>query len=90
MSYSSQPYMPGGFQVMPPAIKTIILANVAVFFLQIMLQNSPFGGMLTAAGALWPVASNNPDGLSFQIWQPLTHMFMHLPKIGRASCRERV
>jgi membrane associated rhomboid family serine protease len=77
MSYQNQPYSPGGFQVMPPAIKTIILANVAVFLLQTLLQNSPFGGLITAAGALWPVASANQDGLSFQIWQPVTYMFLH-------------
>jgi membrane associated rhomboid family serine protease len=58
---------------MPPAIKTIILANVAVF----LLQSSPIGAFFTAAGALWPVASQNQDGLSFQVWQPLTYMFLH-------------
>lgn len=77
MSYSSQPYSPGGFQVMPPAIKTIILANAAVFMLQVLLENSSFGGLITAACALWPVASQNQDGLSFQIWQPFTYMFLH-------------
>ena len=73
MNYNNQPYSPGGFQVMPPAIKTIILANVAVFLFQI----SPFGAFITAAGALWPLASENQVGVSFQIWQPGTYMFLH-------------
>lgn len=77
MSYSNQPYSPGGFQLMPPAIKTILMANIAIFLLQIIMQNSSLGGLLTAAGALWPIASHNQDGLSFQIWQPLTYMFLH-------------
>jgi len=73
MSYHDQPYSPVGFQVMPPAIKTIIIANVAVF----LFQASPLGGMLTTLGALWPVASDNTGGAGFQIWQPLTYMFLH-------------
>lgn len=77
MSYYNQPYSPGGFQLMPPAIKTILMANIAIFLLQILMQNSSLGGLLTAAGALWPIASNNQDGLSFQIWQPVTYMFLH-------------
>jgi len=62
---------------MPPAIKTILMANIAIFLLQIIMQNSSLGGLLTAAGALWPIASNNQDGLTFQIWQPVTYMFLH-------------
>ncbi|MBN1279040.1 MAG: rhomboid family intramembrane serine protease [Chlorobiaceae bacterium] len=77
MSPFNQTYSPGGFQMMPPAIKTIIIANIAIFMLQVLLQNSPFSGLITAAGALWPVASANPNGLSFQIWQPFTYMFLH-------------
>ena len=67
MNYS-QPYSPGGFQVMPPAIKAIILLNVAVF----LCQMTPFGENLATLGALWPVGSGN-----FRIWQPLTYMFLH-------------
>ncbi len=64
----SQPYSPGGFQVMPPAIKTIILINVAVFLLQL----TPFGGTLSEFGSLWPIGSPQ-----FRIWQPVTYMFLH-------------
>lgn len=71
MNNYNQPYSPGGFQVMPPAIKTIILINVAVFFLQF----SPFGNILMFFGPLWPVASSGE--YNFQIWQPVSYMFMH-------------
>jgi membrane associated rhomboid family serine protease len=67
MNYS-QPYSPGGFQFMPPAIKTIILINVGIFLLQL----TPFGDAISALGALWPVGSGN-----FRIWQPVTYMFLH-------------
>ncbi|ASQ91512.1 rhomboid family intramembrane serine protease [Prosthecochloris sp. GSB1] len=72
MSYHDQPYSPGGFQVMPPAIKTIILVNVAVFFLQFFSPLAPF---LQFFGALWPVASSGD--YQFQIWQLVSYMFMH-------------
>ena len=65
----TQPFRPGGFQLMPPAIKTIILANVAVF----MLQRLPWGGeLLSAFASLWPIGTGN-----FYIWQPVSYMFMH-------------
>ncbi|NTW64182.1 MAG: rhomboid family intramembrane serine protease [Chlorobiaceae bacterium] len=73
MNNNSQPYSPGGFQVIPPAIKLIILANVAVF----LFQTSGLGPFITAYGALWPINSHNSTGLSFQIWQPVTYMFLH-------------
>jgi membrane associated rhomboid family serine protease len=66
---NTQPYSPGGFQLMPPAIKAIILINVAVFALQVI---TPFGETISYLGALWPVSSVN-----FRIWQPLTYMFLH-------------
>ena len=69
MNYSNQTYSPGGFQFMPPAIKTIILVNVAVFLLQFF---TPFGAIIQELGALWPIGSGN-----FQPWQPLTYMFLH-------------
>lgn len=71
MNNYNQPYTPGGFQVMPPAIKTIILINVAVFFLQF----SPVGNILMFFGPLWPVASSGE--YNFQVWQLVSYMFMH-------------
>ncbi|NTW68432.1 MAG: rhomboid family intramembrane serine protease [Chlorobiaceae bacterium] len=68
MNNSSQPYSPGGFQVIPPAIKAIILVNITVF----LLQTTPFGESVSAIGALWPIGSGN-----FRLWQPVTYMFLH-------------
>lgn len=73
MNNSGRPYSPGGFQFMPPAIKTLIIVNVAVFF----LQTSPFGNFFNATGALWPVGAEHQGGLPFRIWQPVTYMFLH-------------
>jgi len=69
MNQYSQPYRPGGFQLMPPAIKAIIIANIAVFLLQYF---TPLGNFIFIQGSLWPAASEN-----FRIWQPFTYMFMH-------------
>jgi membrane associated rhomboid family serine protease len=65
--------MPGGFQVIPPAIKAIILVNIGVF----LLQSSPAGDVVTTLGALWPIGSHHAGGYGFHFWQPLTYMFMH-------------
>jgi membrane associated rhomboid family serine protease len=65
--------MPGGYQAMPPAVKTIILVNVAVFLAQL----SPLGDLLTTFGALWPLGSHKAGGYGFHLWQPLTYMFLH-------------
>lgn len=65
--------MPGGFQVIPPAIKAIIIANVGVFLLQL----SPMGEMLTYFGSLWPIGSHKAGGYGFHFWQPVSYMFMH-------------
>ncbi|HHE32379.1 MAG TPA: rhomboid family intramembrane serine protease, partial [Chlorobaculum parvum] len=73
MTRYDQPYAPGGFQVMPPAIKTLIIANVAVF----LFQQSQIGPLLTNLGALWPIGSHNLQGYSFHIWQPVTYLFLH-------------
>ncbi len=75
MNSYNQPYRPGGFQVMPPAIKILIIVNILVFF----VTAAP--GLISQAfylyGALWPVASASETGMSFQIWQLVTYMFMH-------------
>ncbi|ANT66015.1 MULTISPECIES: rhomboid family intramembrane serine protease [Prosthecochloris] len=74
MNHYEQTYRPGGFQVMPPGIKAIILANIAVFLVQFA---TPLGQLLYMYGSLWPMASPNPAGPGFQIWQPISYMFMH-------------
>lgn len=54
----------------PPAVRTIIIINVAVWLLQMAAPNL-WGYDLTARIGLWPV------GLGFQPWQLITHMFAH-------------
>ena len=65
--------MPGGFQVMPPAIKAIIIANVIVF----LFQNTAFGPFLTTVGALWPIGAQSAGEYSFHLWQPFSYLFLH-------------
>ena len=51
---------------LPPATQSIILANVAVFLLELTL-----GDRFVAAFALWPI------GPRFQPWQVFTYAFLH-------------
>ena len=75
MNNYNQPYSPGGFQVMPPAIKTLIIINIAVFL--IMYLSAIAYQLFYLYGSLWPIASASETGMSFQIWQLVTYMFMH-------------
>jgi membrane associated rhomboid family serine protease len=54
---------------LPPATQALILANVAIYFLDQLLGNS-----LTYWGALWPVGSGE-----FWPWQIVTYAFLHDP-----------
>lgn len=54
---------------MPPAIKTLIIINVAVFVVQFF---TPLGDFIFSQFSLWPVGTQN-----FRPWQPLTYMFLH-------------
>jgi len=54
------------FRLMPPATRSILIANVLVFLLQ---QLSPY--VMAQLFALWPL------GAGFQPWQLLTYAFMH-------------
>ena len=75
MNNYNQPYSPGGFQVMPPAIKILIIINIAIF---LIMSISGFAkNFFYLYGSLWPIASNNEVGISFQIWQLVTYMFLH-------------
>lgn len=51
---------------LPPVTQSIILANVAVFLLELTL-----GDRFVAAFALWPI------GPRFQPWQVFTYAFLH-------------
>ncbi|MEW5800252.1 MAG: rhomboid family intramembrane serine protease [Bacteroidota bacterium] len=66
----------GGFQFFPPVIKTLLIANGAVFLATIFLGNFRIGEFyfeqfFYQAFALWPL------GYGFGFWQLFTYMFMH-------------
>src|SRR5690349_11613958 len=52
---------------LPPATQALLLANVAVFFLERLIGGAFFGPL-----ALWPVASGE-----FYPWQILSYSFLH-------------
>lgn len=69
----------GGFNLFPPVIKTLIFANVGIFFIEnffLMLLNFdgiPLSKLFTYWLALYPIA----DGSNFQFWQVITYQFLH-------------
>jgi rhomboid family protein len=57
---------------MPPVTQALIIANVAVFLLEMA------GGMsFLSAFALWPPGSGAVVGPQFQLWQLVTYSFLH-------------
>jgi membrane associated rhomboid family serine protease len=64
------------FRSIPPVTRALIIANVAVFGLQLLL-----GDRLIAPFALWPLGSASalgPDsGAGFDLWQLVTYAFLH-------------
>lgn len=56
---------------MPPVTLNLIIANVAVFLLEMAGTVSPDGTF-----ALWPPASG-PLGSNFEAWQLVTYSFLH-------------
>jgi membrane associated rhomboid family serine protease len=57
---------------MPPVTQALLIANVAVFLLEMA------GGMsLFEWFALWPPASGLSAAPSFQLWQLVTYSFLH-------------
>ena len=58
---------------MPAVTRTLLIANVAVFGLQVLTQNA-----FVPAFALWPIASPQyPGAPSFEVWQLVTYGFLH-------------
>ena len=51
---------------LPPATQALLLANVAVFFLERLVGSALFGPL-----ALWPIGPN------FMPWQVVTYAFLH-------------
>jgi membrane associated rhomboid family serine protease len=58
---------------LPPVTRALLLANVAIFALQMLT-----GDMLVVPFGLWPPASPSfPGAPSFEVWQLLTYGFLH-------------
>ena len=61
------------FSAIAPITRTLIVANVAVFGLQLLLS-----GWTLTYGALWPLDSTATSySAPFQVWQLVTYGFMH-------------
>lgn len=60
-------------QRLPAVTRSLLIANVAIFFVQMLT-----GNLLIGPFALWPVASPlYPQAPAFQFWQLLTYGFLH-------------
>ena len=60
-------------QRLPAVTRSLLIANVAIFFVQMLT-----GNLLIGPFALWPVASPLfPQAPAFQVWQLLTYGFLH-------------
>lgn len=64
-------YSPQSFKMLPPVIKNLLIINL-IFFLATMVLERNGLYVITNALALNPIGSGR-----FQLWQPLTYMFMH-------------
>lgn len=72
----NRPSFFGGFQFFPPVIKSLLIANAAVFLGMLFLGNFRLGDFYFEQFfyhefALWPL------GAGFGFWQLFTYMFMH-------------
>ncbi|MPM11977.1 hypothetical protein SDC9_58328 [bioreactor metagenome] len=63
-------YRPGGFSMMPPAVKNLLIINV-IFFLATMLLRDKGVDLYSLLGLSWVESAN------FRPWQFITYMFMH-------------
>ena len=67
---------------LPPVTRALLIANVAIFLLELVPSLHP---LLIAYGALWPVGPSQlaalPHGgavhVGFQFWQLVTYAFLH-------------
>lgn len=71
-----RPSFMGGFRFFPPVIKTLLISNVAVYFLLgffglFKYEGIPLGAIFNNHLPLYPI------GEGFEIWQILTYMFLH-------------
>lgn len=68
---------PRRFSLFPPVIKSLLIANIAVFLVQTVLellsyQGASLDSIATRLFALWPLGSGN-----LYPWQILSYQFMH-------------
>jgi membrane associated rhomboid family serine protease len=68
---------------LPPVTRILLIANVAIFLLELVPSLHPF---LIAYGALWPIgpmhfagytAGGTPVMVGFHFWQMVTYAFLH-------------
>ena len=64
-------YRHSGSSSLPPVVKNLLIVNVLVWLAQVMFQYQE-NYFLDMYGPLYPVQSGY-----FQVWQPITYMFMH-------------
>lgn len=64
-------YRPGGFQILPPVVKNLLIINIA-FFLALNFTGQRGANFLLENFALF-----NWQSPFFKPWQLITHMFMH-------------
>lgn len=71
-----RPSMFGGFSFFPPVIKSLLIANGAVFALMLFLGLFTLDGvpLVRFIGEVFPL---HPLGNGFQPWQLVTYMFLH-------------
>lgn len=71
----------GGFSLFPPVIKTLLITNVVVFFIQILGNEIIVSGNLVLSQILLKYFALIPIGsfsdTSFYPWQLITYQFMH-------------
>jgi membrane associated rhomboid family serine protease len=62
----------------PPVTRALLIANIAIYFLQMLLGDSHPPYPLTVPFALWPLGvSPYSDVAGFQVWQLVTYAFLH-------------
>jgi membrane associated rhomboid family serine protease len=64
-------FRPGGFQMIPPVIKNLIIANVLVFIAQQVFANNPYFDFYNT------FALHDIHSVYFKPYQLITHLFMH-------------
>lgn len=83
--YRQYGYRTSGFFLrMPPAVKFLIIANVVIFFIQIIAGLFIPRGLMQTSCGLMPLAFETIFGIvpclflnALWIWQPVTYMFLH-------------